>query len=66
MCLKYKHSWYFYCINLRVGFNGMFMLWSFFTFQDNTQRNSLKAYKKELVAIAIGTLSLLIFDLCER
>ena len=33
---------------------------------DNTQRNSLKAYKKELVAIAIGTLSLLIFDLCER
>lgn len=33
---------------------------------DSTQRNSLKAYRKEVVAIAIGALSLLIFDLCER
>lgn len=34
--------------------------------QDNTQRNSLKAYRKEIVVIAISSLSLLIFDLCER
>ncbi|XP_046847052.1 protein wntless homolog isoform X2 [Xenia sp. Carnegie-2017] len=33
---------------------------------DDTQRNSLKAYKKEIVAIGFGSFSLLIFDLCER
>ena len=31
-----------------------------------TQRNSLNAYKKEIVVIVTGALSLLIFDLSER
>ncbi|XP_028394736.1 protein wntless homolog A-like [Dendronephthya gigantea] len=33
---------------------------------DNTERNNLKMYRKEIVAIGIGALSLLIFDLSER
>ncbi|XP_044741826.1 protein wntless [Chrysoperla carnea] len=34
--------------------------------QDNTERNSLKPYWKHLSAVAIGCLSLFIFDMCER